>query len=145
MNEKQNIDIENKVSAKLADMKRDMFFAIKEVSDRQDDLEDDQKDLRDRLMELQAKVNEMDEIIKSEVQNSTARKPYAAIVASTRSTEACLQTYSSDQAVQRQDLYSPLSAAAIDENQKIQLTADLSRRTFGFKPFEQSDIEAEII
>ena len=134
MTEKQTKDSESKVAAKLADMKRDMFLAVKEVSDCQNELEHDQKELMSKLHELQAKVQEM-EVSFANVCPSLTIKDFASLAApSARISTVAAAAYQGSKRYQDE----------LEKNFSVQHIADLARRTIGLKPFNQSDIDAEI-
>jgi hypothetical protein len=120
MTEKQNIDLEKRLASQLDSIRIEMSSAIKSISDRQDSMELEQKGLLEQLGQLQKQMTDMQNCV--EMLTSPDSVP----------------SYSSVTSAVRLDDHANES-----ETEKREFSLDLGRRTIGFQPFEQEDIDAE--
>ena len=70
MLEKQNKDLEKKISEKMDDVKNEMNVAIKAVTERQDKMETEQVDMKKQMNSLVTQVEDMRKTMQGAVANN---------------------------------------------------------------------------
>ena len=133
MLEKQNKDLEKKISDKMDDVKNEMNVAMKVVTERQDKMETEQGDMKKQMSNLVTQVeeikNSMEEVVaKSKGKNHQPENQPRTVSTLEQSPGRHIQDF--------------LPQEPHDKQQALELL-DLGRRTISLHPFEQRDFDFE--
>ena len=133
MLEKQNKDLEKKISEKMDDVKNEMNVALKVVTERRDNMETEQVDLKEQMTSLVTEVKDLRNTIegvvaKNKVKNHQPVHQPSSVTPLEQSPGRHVQDF--------------LPQDPTDKKKALELL-DLGRRTVSLHPFEQKDFDFE--